>query len=67
VTTVEILGNDRVQFRWLSYCPSALPPARQCWIEVTFEPTGIGVKRARLHVVAGGIERNRSLSGVGVR
>lgn len=67
LTTVEITGPNRTQFSLRNYCPAALAPAGRCWIAVAFEPTSIGEKRARLHVVAGGIERNRSVKGIALR
>jgi Tol biopolymer transport system component len=67
LTTVEITGPNRTQFSLRNYCPAALAPTGRCWIAVSFEPTSIGEKRARLHVVAGGIERNRLVKGIALR
>jgi Tol biopolymer transport system component len=67
VTTVELRGQDRAQFRLRSYCGQVVPVGERCWISVEFAPTTAGDKRASLHVVAGGIERYRALRGGGVR
>ena len=66
ITVVEVLGVDRSQFALRSFCGSMVQAGKWCWIAVTFRPMAAGYKQASLHVVAGGIERHRSLRGTGV-
>lgn len=67
VTLVELDGPNRPQFELMNYCKSPLPAGGRCWISVTFRPTTVGIKEVRLHVIAGGIERYRAVTGTGVR
>jgi hypothetical protein len=66
ITSLELAGPNRFQFALKSYCKSPLPGGERCWIAVTFKPTSVGYKQAQLHVVAGGIERYRALTGTAV-
>lgn len=67
ITLVELTGPDRLQFAVKNYCKSPLDLGYRCWVAVTFRPSGIGYKQAQLHVVAGGVDRYRTLTGTGVR
>ena len=67
IAVVELTGPNRYQFAVKSYCKSPLALGYRCWIAVTFNPTSVGYKQAQLHVVAGGIDRYRALTGTGTR
>jgi Tol biopolymer transport system component len=67
VTKIELRGVDRSQYTLKSGCGPEIEVGRWCWIAVTFAPTSIGEKRAKLHVAAGGLDRYRGLTGIGVR
>ena len=66
ITLVELTGPQRQQFVLKSYCKSPLALGYRCWIAVTFKPSSVGYKQAQLHVVAGGVDRYRAVTGTGV-
>ncbi|HET7203490.1 MAG TPA: choice-of-anchor D domain-containing protein [Steroidobacteraceae bacterium] len=67
ITSISLRGTDRAMFRLDNRCGATLAAGQGCGIRVTFAPTALGVKFARVRVVAGdGQIRNRPVSGTGV-
>ena len=59
--------NHSTQFALRSYCGSTVAVGDHCWIAVTFKPAYTGIASASLHVRAGDIDRNRAITGTGIR
>jgi Tol biopolymer transport system component len=66
VTAVQMLGADARDFVVENGCRSPVPVSAECRIGVTFRPQSTGTKQAYLRVVAGGIARNRAVTGTGL-
>ena len=66
ITTLELLGRDRAQYAFKSWCGPVVEVDGRCWIAVNFKPMSVGYKKATLHVVAGGVDRRRALRGSAV-
>lgn len=66
VTAVQMLGTDARDFVVENGCRSPVPVSTDCRIGVAFRPQSPGAKQAYLRVVAGGIVRNRAVTGAGL-
>ena len=69
ITSIAILGTNPGEFAQINDCGSSVPAAGSCAINVTFKPTGTGLKTAMVTVTAGGGAGTKdvSLSGTGVK
>ncbi len=66
--SVQLRGEDTSQFMLLTECGVWVAVGGSCDIDVVFRPTSVGLKLARLRVVAGASSiRVRDLTGTGVR
>jgi Tol biopolymer transport system component len=59
-------GRDASQFSLTTDCGASVAVGASCLINVTFRPTSIGDKLARLRVRIAGVDRTRSITGTGV-
>jgi Tol biopolymer transport system component len=67
IVSVELRGTDRAMFQLANRCPASVPVGMGCSINVTFTPTSVGAKAAKLRVVAGDdMIRITDLTGTGV-
>ena len=66
IDRIALAGDDADQFSRINNCPATLPAAGSCTVKVTFEPTTLGNKVAKLKVNAGGTVRTVALSGTGI-
>lgn len=68
VTEIQVTGANSKDFSQTNNCPSSLPPANSCQIQVTFTPTSVGDRSAALQVNYVGTFSPESvaLSGTGV-
>ena len=68
IHSVELRGDDAASFAVKHNCGTSVPVDGQCRIDITFQPTSPGDKKAELRIVAGNNEiRTRGLTGVGAR
>jgi hypothetical protein len=66
IVTIKLTGTDRAMFQLTRGCGSLLAVGASCAVQVAFQPTSLGIKTARLRVVAGNFElRARNITGVG--
>ena len=54
------------QFTMTNGCPRTVAIGASCTISITFKPTSVGEKLARLRVIVEGVGRTRKISGTGV-
>lgn len=67
IVSMELRGTDRALFSLTHTCGTSVAMGETCAINVTFRPTTVGAKSAKLRVNAGGhISRTRLLTGTGV-
>jgi Tol biopolymer transport system component len=67
ILSVGLRGTDRAMFKLANRCPASVPVGTGCSMQVTFTPTSLGPKVAKLRVVAGdGAIRIINLWGTGV-
>ena len=67
VTSIKLGGNNPKQFSQTNNCGVEIAAAAACTVTVTFKPTSLGIKSARLAITPGGgaSKKTVSLSGTG--
>ena len=62
----SLRGRDLSQFEVSSGCGTTLAVGQSCPIRITFRPTTVGDKVARLRVTIEGVDRTRHITGTGM-